>query len=67
VKLTDASYAIFSIIIESIYVTGISRNAKAIAEMPFSKLPITVVEIRMKSAAAGKTQFFDPPHMIFAA
>jgi hypothetical protein len=26
-----------------------------------------VVEIRMKSAAAGKTRFFDPPHMIFAA
>jgi hypothetical protein len=26
-----------------------------------------VVEIRMKSAAAGKTRFFDPPRMIFAA
>jgi hypothetical protein len=28
---------------------------------------LSVVEIRMKSAAAGKTRFFDPPHMIFAA
>ncbi len=26
---------------------------------------MSVVEIRMKSAAAGKTRFFDPPHMIF--
>ncbi len=30
-------------------------------------LLMIVVEIRMKSAAAGKTRFFDPPHMIFAA
>ena len=29
--------------------------------LKFSKL------IRMKSAAAGKTRFFDPPRMIFAA
>jgi hypothetical protein len=28
---------------------------------------VCVVEIRMKSAAAGKTRFFDPPRMIFAA
>jgi hypothetical protein len=28
---------------------------------------MSVVEIRMKSAAAGKTRFFDPPRMIFAA
>ncbi len=30
-------------------------------------LLVVVVEIRMKSAAAGKTRFFDPPRMIFAA
>jgi hypothetical protein len=33
----------------------------------FFVLAMYVVEIRMKSAAAGKTRFFDPPRMIFAA
>jgi hypothetical protein len=37
------------------------------AKKKFFLKDIAVVEIRMKSAAAGKTRFFDPPRMIFAA
>jgi hypothetical protein len=42
-------------------------NAEQIIKTVKNSKKISVVEIRMKSAAAGKTRFFDPPHMIFAA
>jgi len=43
------------------------NSRKFVWKKKYEAMMLVVVEIRMKSAAAGKTRFFDPPRMIFAA